>query len=480
GANLEALFDEGDSHFDFSGHFRDGEPTGEWRYVFGDYTASGSATVTDLQYHLNVNGVRHLARGTVAAGQPTGTWVQEVRRIENSLPTDLRFRSEVTFVDGVPQQSFRAEDGEAVLLGRCKRNGLAHDVWTVYVDLVETENWYFRDGLLQRIEVLEPEDTITLAMLEELPRQTKLVNADARYFRFLAAWRQLAEGEMPASRVTDLLTANAAAYAKVSTVMNDLGATDFNPVVGVRVPHFPLTEVQSAQLAELTDRLRYADTLSANLLDNTSLNIIANTDGEVAYLLAVLQHFRDEFLDPVASLTDAHRDEILAFLPRRLYYEYLWPEGVAAGTFPVRYGGPTKMQERTFSGPGAREFAVRRDGLDAVVALMDYAVSSTDSIQGALNAKLNTRERQRVLTALEDQFMHEHRLLDSLVGAQRGKLVKEYGLKNITTAAARELEAYARLGSVAAKQRRAPELTACLQDMEALAIELIQLPAQWE
>ncbi|MEO0734152.1 MAG: hypothetical protein AAFZ52_15055, partial [Bacteroidota bacterium] len=477
---LGALLDGGDSHLDFTGGFHRGQSVGTWRYVFGDYRASGTAEMKDLQYHLNVDGVRHQANGEIAEGRPHGKWIQEVRRIEESQPAELLFRSEIDFAAGVPQRSFRAEDSRAELLGRFKRNGLAHDVWTVYEDLDATENWYFIDGILRRIEILEPEDTTVIPVLEELPRETQTINADARYFRFLARWQQLAGRELPANRLRELLTANAVAYTKVTTVMKEVGEDNFRPVLGVRVPHFPLPAERIAQLTTLTDRLRHADTLATNLTENTSLSIIANTDDEVAYLLAVLRHLRSEFLAPVAELTAAYREEVLAFLPRKLYYERLWPQDVVPGTFTVHYGSPKNQRERTFSSPGAHAFAVRRDGLDAIVGLADYAVASMDSIRAVLGVKLNTKEQQRVLTALEDQFMSEYGRLDSLVGAQRSRLVKDYQLQHVTEAADRELQHYATLAGAGAKQQRAPALTACIQDLEALAIELIRLPERWE
>ncbi|MEM9847655.1 MAG: hypothetical protein AAF847_07185, partial [Bacteroidota bacterium] len=326
GADLPALLSGKGNYFSFEGDFQQNEPTGQWAFEFGDYTASRLTKVDTNQYQLAIDGMQQYATGILRAGKPDGVWIQKVQRMEASKPSELVFESKITFKRGIPQQSFRMESAKYVLLGRFKRDGLAHDVWTLYTNLAIAENWYFQEGRLDKIEIQQDDGVETLEIFNPSTATNTLIDLDARYFRLLAVWQQLAglSDTISDGRVADLLTTNAHKYEKVSAVINEWSNADFRFMPKVRVPHFPLSSKEKKKLSKISDYLQKIDTIYQSLNDNTSLSILENTDREVAYQMAVLGAINKRLLAPVRKLQTAQEEDILQFVNRKSYYNNLW------------------------------------------------------------------------------------------------------------------------------------------------------------
>lgn len=451
GTDLQALLSGGDSQFSFLGAFEEGRPQGEWQLEFGNYTASGAAELVGFQYHLEVTGIQHRAFGTITDGKLDSTWIHEVRRVAQSQPTELSFRSEITFAEGVPQQSFRIESGEEMLLGRFRRDGEAHDTWTLYSDMQARENWYFRAGRLESIEILEEGDTTKVEVFATAGQRAESMNLDARYFELIAIWLDIHDWQYPVGGggVAGLLSDNAEYYEKVRSVFTGLGSSDLGAVLKVSVPSFPLSGKETRDLQAIKTDLQRIDTTLQSVTTNTSFAIIENVDPEAGSLRATLRKIDNDVLPPVRQLVAAYDRDILSYLPRDRYYAKLWPAGSASD-------------------------------LSAIKALTSSTFQTVDSVRLALNRKLNTKERRQVLSALEEQLSHEYSLLDSLVASYDNKIAKKYGLKRVTEVVDQELREYTAIEDVVTQQARAGDLIACVQEMDALAVTLAEFPDRSE
>lgn len=451
GADATALLsEEGDEYFAVVGSYTGDRPSGEWRFTFGDYTAGSTAGVVEQQYRLNVNGTRHTAGGALMEGRLQGDWTQRVQQISESELTDVRFRSAFTFAAGVPQGTFQLEGSDATLLGRFRRDGSAHDSWSLYADLATREQWHFREGRLDSVTYLQGDDQL-VPVLAGYSGPTREINLDERYLDFLTAWQGVNDGDgaFATGGAARLLADNARYYRRVGALIAALGGDTLQPTFRVRVPDLPLSTSELAQLDSVRTYLRQIDTLASTLSNNAAFAIAETTDPEVAQLRALLDSLRGTELTQVRELMAAYERGILELLPRQAYYKQLWPGGAGA---------------------------IGRQDLSAVTALTAGVLDRVRAIRGALGERLNTRERQQVITALDEQLMRDFDVLDSLVNVQEGEFRQEYGLDNLRTTARRALQAYASEDDPLRKQDRARDLIACVEELDALVITVARLP----
>lgn len=482
GANARALLTGTDRPFTFTGQYVDDGPVGPWTFEFGMYGLGGPVALRDGYYRVAVDGIRHQATGRLLDGEPDSLWTQTIHRVVASDTAEVLLRSAINFTAGVARQSFRLESGATVLLGRVQRDGVAEDAWTVYTDLETAQQWTFDDGQLLHI-VNEPETRgDTVAVLPLLSGKTELVDLDARYLDWLSIQLAL-QGEeraLDGNPVIELLTTNAEAYARTFAAIRALGGEAGRPLFRVRLPVDPLTRREVAQLTSIDADLRAVDTISQALLDNTALSVVQNADPEVAYLRAAVIALRDSLLEPVRTLRNTYEREVLPYVSRPAYLGYLWSGGVEDGEILVTYPDAAGRQSRTFAGPGAGRFAIGEEGLPAVEALTKYVLASVDSIRVALGQKSNTRERRQAVTALEEQLTREYYLLDSLLESHIGVLPEQFGLESVQRLVKAEFQRYAATKDVLEKGEAAQQLIRCVEDLDALALQLIRLPGQLE
>lgn len=475
GSDLAALLSGGDSYFAFRGSFRDDVPSDRWRFTFGEYVAEGSADVDGFEYHLLVDGEQRQTTGTLRRGRPDSRWTTEVRRVEASRPTDVLFRSAVTFSGGVPQQSFTVEGGGASLLGRFKRNGVAHDTWTLYSDLDAQEEWTFENGWLRSISGAGPAREV----FGEDVGEGRFVDLDERYVQLLSLYLAL-DGrpvELDDDPAVALLTRNAALYAELGDVVERLGGATADPLFKVMVPHRPLEASDLATLDSIQERITRFDTVAQAIASTTSLRVAESTDAEVAYLRSLLEDLDDRWLAPARRLDSVYRADLLQYLPRDRFYANLGPGGGVAPALRVDYEAPGGEQSRTYRAPRDRPYELAT-GLAAFSALTRDALAAADSVREVLGVRLVTKERRQVLTALDEEIMSHFNRLDSLVEAQEGALPEEYGLEELRSLARRRLRTYTTLDDALVQREEARALIDCLEHLNALALTLVDLPEE--
>ena len=436
-ARPAALLDGGGAYRSFRGGFTRGTPAGPWTFVYADYRPGDSVGVTDHVLSLALDGTHTEAGGELEDGQPAGSWIHRVDRIRNGQAVEEVLRSELTFAAGIPRQSFRIESGPAQLLGRVDRAGVATDEWVFDYDLRTVERWQFTNGSLRQI--IREGDTLRLAPVAT--RRTELIPLDERYFAILATQAddipRLADDP-----VSNLLLGHAAAFRRTREALAALGTPTPPTNVRVRVPSAPLTRREIATLDRIDARLAEVDTLAASLLTTTALSVVENADPEVATLRQEILRIRDSLLAPARSLQEAYRADILPYVPRADYVRRLYPDSGA--------------------------------DLAYVEGQTSAARAAVDSLRAALGNKSNTRERQQVATALQTQLEREAFLLDSLIASRPD--AGELGLDAVANVADAELARYRNNPEVLNRNERAQQLVDCVEDLDALALELIRLP----
>ena len=436
-ATPAALLQGSDPYRALRGRYAAGVPAGPWTFEYADYRPGDSVTVTDHILHLALDGTHVAAAGSLAAGLLEGAWTHRVERIHNGQPAEQLLRSEMTFGAGVPRQSFRIESGPAVLLGRVDRAGVATDEWVFDFDLRTVERWQFVDGSLRHI-VREGD---TLRITPVATRRTELVPLDERYFAILAALTD-ATPRLADDPVSNLLLDHAAAFRRTREALVALGTPTPPTNVRVRVPSAPLTRREIAALDRIDARLGEVDTLAAALLNTTALSVVENADPEVSSLRQEVLRIRDSLLAPARALRDAYRSDILPYVPRADYVRRLYPDSGA--------------------------------DLAYVEGQATAARAAVDSLGAALGTKSNTRERQQVATALQTQLEREAFLLDSLIASRPD--AGELGLDAVAKVADAELGRYRNNPELLDRNERAQQLVECVEDLDALALELIRLP----
>ena len=461
----------------YEGAYEEGVPTGRWTLRRGTFTPAGGGELDDYYYRVAVSGEEMVAKGSLAAGKPEGTWTHEVTEIVNAEAGPVHFRSEMIFAEGLPQRDFRLEnDQEAVLLGRFDREGRAEDAWTVYQDLEESEIWTFADGLL--INVSRPNGKLSSDEPVFTPGadEVRLVQLDDAYLRTVAIWQGMNDrsGRFADGPGAVLLRSNANAYARTGAALTDLGAPDFRPGFRVAVPVHPLTAADARRLQSITENTERAAASVQRLLEEANLAVVSRSEPEAARAVAVLRAVQQQLLPPLQTLVADHGVGVLANLPLPEYIRYLWPSGAVAGAVKLD-GAQSTVGPEAYSGPGARPFDVVAGGLEEVLALTEYTLGTVQAQREVLQDKINTRERRQVVVALEDRLAYEFRLLDSLIRSQGRRTIKDLRLNQIRDLARSEIDAYAGDDSGLDEDERAGRVISCLEAFEALTVALVDL-----
>jgi len=483
-SNLEALLENEDASFLFSGTFTDHYPTGFWRFQLGEFQSNSQSQVIDYQYRVLISGLQEEASGILDRGKPDGPWTYLVNQIKDSEIEKTLFKSTITFEKGIPQQSFRIENEKSTLVGRLLRNGLAHDEWSLYgSDGVEAlESWIFNEGVLEKIQCMEDNETKMVELDLNLD-QRKTITLDDRYVKILEL--QLFENndlDILERGMPKLLSKNAQYYHKIDAILSKLGESEFLSEFKVKVAHYPLDSVEEAALDSIATYFNQAKTTSDALLNSTQLNILKLSDTEALFLYEVVSVISEDYLNPIAKVVEYDKQGILEFMARDQLFPKLWPKGMPATKIEVFNAADSTGIERTFELSNAEKFRFDGSSLSSVRQLAQYTALSLDQIQGQLRNKLTQEQREQELIALEEELIAQskglYQLLDSIRTNTNG--ADRRALKQIQELTDNSLSKYSTMEEAAHKFESAQKLVACFGQLHVLAREVAALPAQWE
>ncbi|MEM9648081.1 MAG: hypothetical protein AAF969_06340 [Bacteroidota bacterium] len=482
-SNLNALLEDKDNFFSFTGGFQNGYPNGDWNFQFGEFQSGVDTKVVDLQYRLNVSGTTNSASGTISMGKPNGLWTFDSKKIENSEVEENLFNSTITFENGIPQKSFKIENQSSTLVGRFLRNGLAHDVWTLYTDNDSgtSESWFFDNGLLQKVEKLNDGSTEAWSLYgSSLPKE-ETINLDARYLKILQLWNaSLGSIELGTTGINQLLTQNADYYKEIDAILSTIGKSQFLPQFKVKVGHYPLDSLEMAAFEDLEILHQRSAGVSQALLNDTQLNILRRSDEEAQFLYAVTQELSTRFIEPSGKLLDYKRENLLEFVPRKQLLDYLWSDGIPSPTLEIL--NASNKETRSFRGPYLENYDLKTLDIPSVQKMTAYTASSLDSIAALLNDRLQKESRLQEVIGLEETMIanvdHLNKLTDSLQ-AQTNRLESK-ALKKIQSFAEDQLKAYSNMEDSPEKIEQGKQIMKCLEQLDGLALQIANLPGKWE
>lgn len=472
-SNVGALLDQKDDFFSFTGAFENGFPNGPWRFQFGEFESDKKTEVVGYQYRVNVNGTQHEASGNIKLGRPDGIWEISEKSIQDSEVKETLFSSKITYDNGVPQKSFRIENGQSTLVGRFLRNGLAHDSWTLF-DNDFTETWSFSDGVLKEISQVKGGAARTLPVFDEPFRMSRTINLDERFSQILKLQLKSEDTEIVKGGIKKILAENADHYKKLDNLLDQLGKSEFMPMFKAKVPYFPLDSLEQIQLKSIQENYEHAAKVAEGLLENTQLNILKRSDTDAQFLYEVVERFNASFLRPLKKMTELQALGVLDFVERLQLFNQLFPKGNPSISLGLTQEDDGKSRE--YEGPSASSFDFTEDSLKSLAQMAEYAKLSLDDIASELYRKVKNEQQLQEFVVLEEQMIdqidHLNQSLDTL-----GTLGNHTDvLQQLKTIAEEKLNKYSKLEASDIKLERAKQLVNCLETFETLAQTIGTLP----
>lgn len=462
-SNLGALLEQRDSTFSFVGNFENDYPTGEWRFQFGQFKSDSLTRVEGYQYKINVSGTQQESSGSMVNGKPDGTWTFVKNEIENSEIEQTLFKSSIEFDEGIPQKSFQIENGEATLVGRFLRDGLAHDEWTLYPkdDIGAVESWYFVNGRLTEIKSGINEKSIYPNTFQN----PEVINLDKRFIELLALQQ---EKDTVGGEISRLLAENASYYQDIDAILSALGKSKFLPEFKVKVPYFPLDSIERAQLDTIQLHYNKSAEISQSYLEDTQLKILKLSDKKALSLYTALDSIREKFIEPIGKLIAYEKKEILPFISRTKLLAHIWSNGIPSDISLIASDAePAQLDELNLSNMNR---------------IAEYTAQSLDSIGNILNAKLIQEKREQEFIALEEQMIVQINSLNTLIDSVDTQLSPELlgALRNIKTVADQNLSSYSNMKNPELKLALGRNLVMCFTHLEQLEKAILALPGQKE
>lgn len=481
-SSLEALLEKEDASFLFKGHFSDGKAEGQWKFEFGEFQSDSHSEVVDFEYRVLISGNQESGSGTLTNGRPDGKWVYVVNQIKDSEIEKTLFKSDFTYIDGIPQQNFKIENEKTVLVGRFLRNGLAQDEWSSYaVDAIDdSESWFFEDGLLRAIQIVNDQESKRTSVFDT-GEDYKIIQLDQRYQKLVQITLQsnndafdLHEG------ISSLLIQNEKYYHKIDTVLTQLGSKNFIPDLKVKVPHHPLDSIQFAQLNAVQTDFETASSISDRLLKNSHLNIVRRSDADALFHYKAAELISEQFLKPVENFLQYKKQGIIEFMDVSKSIQGLWPNGKPS--IPLNIILDSVQTARTFSVPNGTDFDFGGNDLKSLVQITRYAKSAMKQILENVSYQLTNEERLQTLNELEEDLIVLNNALVQQIDSSIATLPENYGkaVLQIKTVADASLSAYASMKNPEEKLKYGTDLKTCFEHLRVLVSQIIALPAKTE
>ncbi len=464
-SNLDALLDQKDKTFSFLGVFENGFPNGPWDFQFGEFESDQKTEVVGYQYRINVDGTQHRAQGSIAMGKPDGLWTISEQLIEDSEVKETLFSSQITYSNGVPQQSFRIEARQSTLVGRFLRDGLAHDDWTLFSD-ENTETWSFEEGVLTQIQKEGQSFDIFLGPF----KATRTVNLDKRFSKILKLQLEQEQATLLKDGINKLLGENGEHYKKVDDILSQLGESQFMPLFKAKVPYFPLDSIERTALDSIQENYAQASKLANGLLENTQLNLLKRSDSEAEFLYLAVKTINDTFLGPLKKVIRLNEHQVLDYVNREQLANRLFPKGRPSASIEVGQEG------RSYQGPDHHTYNFAGDMMKSLGQMSVYAKQSMDHIAGVLYEKVKNEQQQQEFVALEEQMIAHINELNQQLDSIDSSAAWGKSILNIKDLAENKLNTYSSATASEGKLEEAKRLVTCLETFKKLAQNLAQLP----
>ncbi|MEM9078342.1 MAG: hypothetical protein AAGC43_14965 [Bacteroidota bacterium] len=480
-SNLDALLKEKDSFFSFSGMFNNGHPEGFWKFQFGEFSSNQASQVVGYQYRVNVSGIQHDALGNLKEGKPDGDWTYKISKIENSEVAEELFSSKISFDRGIPQKSFQIENDSITLVGRFLRDGFAHDVWAVYSDVSSepSENWYFTNGLLERIERSNTSGNVVLEVFDNSAQTYKSKILDEGYLRIVKWYinKQQTELNLEETGMYSLLQQNSQHYQSINTFFNDLGKSEFMPSFKVKLPFYSLDSIETSQVRNITKAYKSASEKSDELLKNPQLEFLARSNEKASYYYTIAKRLQDGFIEPLGVFNSCNDQQMIEFLPRKILIRQIWPNGLPKKQIQLsNEAGPYTSWDLKSS----EEYNDQPTNMASIQKMAEYVAKSFDSISEGLSEWLEKAEKQQQFLKLEEQLVEQTQTLENTIDSLQtiNRLDIKNALNGILNTKEIILKTYAEMPESDEKLEYGQNTLRCLQNLVELATAVGKLPEQ--
>ncbi len=479
-SNLSKLLNSVDNHFDIQGSFQNGMATGLWQFNFDKYQLADKEDIiiSNHQYQVKVNGQHHEVSGNFLQGKPNGKWTQHIQQISSSQPEKTLFKSVTDFNSGIPQKSFRIENGQMILAGRFLRDGLAHDAWELFSlsETEATERWQFTDGWLKQIE-WKKSDAITLvSVYDKIPESNKAINLDSRYLQILALNHLLTKPDSISwsSNMSNLLDENARHYKTIDAVLSDLGNDSFMFEFKVKAYYHALTDSELNRLKYINTSYKEAKEVVNRILNSTQINLLKLSDEEVLYLTTVMEKIGEVHLGLIHSVSQYNNDDILSHVPCEMLLSKLWGSGGSYTDITVDYEMEGALVSNTYIGSTASAYNFNEGGIEDVYQLTKYVLETVQEIEKDIINKLTREQLEQELIVLEEELIEEVTQLNALSDSLASTVIGEpkTAIAIIKSVTKNELARYSKLEDLSAKPSKARNLISCVSDMDSLSLNL--------
>ncbi len=481
--DLPTLVDKGDRFLSIEGHLLNKAPDSSWSIILGDFSQGGPATLKDHALQIPLSGTEQQFEFSFQSGQASGSWQHQVIPLQASRVKYPLFQSQFTLVEGTPQGKIQLKDQEQVMLGRFLKGGFAHDVWEMdhLQDLDRREEWYFREGRLEKMIIQGGQFSDTLEVYPLIQDQQTTVSLDGNYFRILAL-----QGRFDSLRYQELggsmhalLKAQAGYLATAEDIFRDLqelGIKTVWPVFKVKVNHYPLNTEEETQMLRMAEELQKMEEISESLLRSTRLNILKHADPEVDFWLASTEEISQNWVQPLRQTQDIAKAGLLPFVDRPRLTELLDLDEPL--DFNIRLEGQTGPN--TFIGPAPDTLENTETSLSYLTRMSQYAYSSINWLEKQLVSKLTDQVQWEEIEVLEAQMLRETDLLNQWIDSLSHTLTEPYlpALLHLKALASSSLRQYSEEEALEKKTSLAEASLNCLIQLQSLAATLAQLPAR--
>ena len=480
-SNLNALLKEKDSFFSFSGTFNAGYPEGFWKFQFGEFSSNQASQVVGYQYRVNASGIQHDAFGNLSQGKPDGDWSYKISKVKNSEVDQELFTSKISFNRGIPQKSFQIEDDSSTLVGRFLRDGFAHDVWEVYSDVSSepSEIWYFTNGLLEKIEKTTPSGNLVLEVFDTSAQSYKTKTLDESYLKIVKWYiqKQQAEFDPEAMGMYRLLRQNSRHYQSINNFFNDLGKSQFMPSFKVRLPFYPLDSLENVQLSTITEAYSSATKISEEILKNPQLELLARSNEEASFYLAIAKQLQDDYLAPLGVFIAFNDQQIIEFLPRNTLLSQIWPNGLPEKQIQVSNGTASFT---SWDLQSSADYAKQPVDMANMQKMAEYVSKSFDSISNGLSEWVKKAQKQQQFLKLDEQLVRQTQILEKTVDTLQttNRLDINNALNGILETKEIVLKRYSEMPESDEKLEYGQDTLVCLKNLVELAVAVGKIPEQ--
>ncbi|HAS43764.1 MAG TPA: hypothetical protein DCS93_25000 [Microscillaceae bacterium] len=466
----------------------EGIPDKNWQLKFGEFRVDRNPQLTNYHLQHKVSGLYHTATVRWQAGKAHGSWIHEVKKLNESIPQKTLFESKVNFKEGIPVGIISIKSHQHTLLGRFLKNGLAHDVWEL--NFGETpgniEQWHFSNGRLEKVSIGDNQQVNTLKVYTNEIQRAKNIHLDHRYLQILglqnlydsSAYAK-AGGQIPS--VIQMHSSYNQRVAGVFTNLKQLVKKVSMPSLQVKVAHYPLSQKEKKQVATLKSNYQKITSTSQALLKNTNLNILKYANEEVLFLLSTMQAITQKHLVAIKKVVQYDNKDLLDFWPRSNMQQQLGLDKKFSPEIKVTYQDSTGSKTRVFTGPRPELLQSDQQGVAYLASYSSYLLLCINTIAENLNKELRNKKIQQELSELETVLLSQINELDKLIDSIDQQLPTKYQptTQKIRKTANTELRLYSGNKDLASKPTQARALINCLKNLKSLAISLSQLPDRW-